>query len=141
MADQPCPGIVDGTCVHHEGEIARREGDRVRISDLKDEITENKRHVGHLLTFQNFVKGASFLGVVVLTGSYMYTYTHEVSSSLHIETNTSDIKELRRIVGDLKTDLAVTNTSFIALQEKISTTNSRLELLINILNEERHDKR
>lgn len=137
----PCTGMADGTCVHHEAEMTRREGDRVRISDVRDETCENRRLIGHLLTFQNFIKGASLLGMLVVIGGYTYTYTHEVSSNLRITTNTSDIKELRRIIGDLKTNLAVTNTSFIALQEKISTTNSRLEQLIDMMNEEHHDKR
>lgn len=131
--DSGCSMVTKGFCAQHGVQEERREIDRNRINDLIRDFKEYKRnnnlHVSRLCTFKNRVIGCSLLGILVITGSFAYTYTTHISSNV---TDQNFILKLERVAEDVSTNKV--NTAVLLSQ--LETTNNRLGEVIDLMNEQ-----
>jgi len=81
------------------------------------------------------------LGMIVITGCYIYTYTHIQSAENKYEIYDDKIDQLEGYINSVSTRLAVVDERYIALTAQISTLNERLSQLINIINNDRRVQR
>jgi hypothetical protein len=115
-----------------------------RLTNLKEEFLSHKNKIlkdtSSLCTFKNRMIGASLLGVLVVTGGYLYTYTREVSNgSRYLQTQAkidtinsrtqSRIDSVSFMVNDNRVKMAV-------LVSRLETTNSRLKEIIGLMRQE-----
>lgn len=125
-----CTVTEDGTCAMHGIEVERRKTDR-------DEIRRIRVHIGELLTFKNICIGLSFLGSLVITGGYVYTYTTSESLKSRQVVVESQVTGIGKDVADLNVEVAVVKTQYSSLSIQLSNLNGRLEQLIRMIAEER----
>ncbi len=128
-----CSVTEDGVCAMHGVEVERRKNHQRELDDIKADITKNNQHIGTLLTFKNLITGASLLGMLVLTGSYVYTYTHIESAELKHATWESELKSLDMRVNTLATRQAVIDDRYNTLVTRIDELSDRIYQLINSL--------
>ncbi len=128
-----CSVAEDGVCAMHGVEVERRKNHQRELDDIKADITNNKQHIGTLLTFKNLITGASLLGMLVLTGSYVYTYTHIESAELKHVAWESELKSLDMRVNTLATRQAVIDDRYNTLVTRIDELSDRIYQLINSL--------
>jgi len=131
---EKCSVAEDGVCAMHGVEIERRKTDRRDIDAVKREIEENNKHIGALLTFKNIAIGVSMLGMMVLTGGYLYTYSHIQTAEIKYGAYDLDIRSLDGRINSLSTRLAVVDERYMALTTQMATLNDRLGRLISIIN-------
>lgn len=132
-----CSVTEDGVCAMHGVEIERRTTDRRDLDAVKKDIEKNRQYIGALLTFKNIAIGVSVFGMMVLSGGYLYTYTHVQASEIKYREYAMDLKALDDKVNALSTRLAVVDERYIALTAQMATLNERLAELIAAMNANR----
>jgi hypothetical protein len=119
-----CRSTPDGVCGMHEVTEERRNSDRTRLTDLKTEFTNHKKsiylNISDLCTFKNRTLGVGVLALVVVLGSYTFTY-------LHIQRSDAASAVLKVKIEQLARDTFGNTTQMAVLVEKVETTNNRLK--------------
>ncbi|WP_028579448.1 hypothetical protein [Desulfogranum japonicum] len=137
MKIDKCSVTEDGTCAMHGVEVERRKNQSRELDDIKAAIARNNQHIGSLLTFKNLATGASLLGMMVLSGSYIYTYTHIESAELKHSTWEAELKRLDLRVSTMATRQAVIDDRYNTLVTRIEDLNDRIYQLINSIEDRR----
>ena len=144
-----CSVTTDGTCAMHGVEIERRKSDGKRLDRIEkhmDELIEFMstlkaldlgRNIGMLLTFMNRMLGLSVLGILFITGSYVYTYVHTVSADMYLERNVSSQRIMEDKLSEFRVQQAIIKTNYQAMVEKLDETNLQLAKLIVLMDRHR----
>lgn len=131
--NEGCSVIKDGVCAMHGAEIERRKSVQKNINDIEGDIKTNKKWISELLSFKNQVTGFSLLLSMILGGSYTYTYLHTTDAKLKYSMYESDIRNLRDSTANQRTQIAITNERYDAVNKQLSTMNRRLSQLVDLL--------
>ena len=118
-----------------------------KMEEKIDSHEPYKKHVSSLLTFKNKVIGVSFLGILVITGSYIYCFSNNINSiTTHsrledrIETQN---KEMINYIADLRSDLnqlAINqgriDEKYQFLTNQLDLANERLAKILEMMNKD-----
>lgn len=140
-----CNVAETGHCSVHGAEVARRRATDKSIEDLDQDIKENKKYIGELLTFKNTIQGQknviAGVAILIVVGSYYYTFIHSQESFIVHNTIMSEHRILRDRVAKQSVEIARGDERYLALMGELKQIDGRISHLIEALDMERSQRR
>jgi cytochrome bd-type quinol oxidase subunit 2 len=115
----PCTGV----------EVERRKNVSETISRMVGAVEALNANVGNLSGFKNLMIGVSFLGLLVLTGSYYFTADVKRDITLKQEATAVKLEVVTSQVANITTAVAVSEARHTAVLNQLEALNQYMKVI------------
>lgn len=122
-------GQNGGVCALHGVEVERRKNVSDTISRMVTAVEALNANVGNLSGFKNLMIGVSFIGILVLTGSYYFTADVKRDMSARQESTTVKQEIVTAQVANLATAVAVMEARHTAVLTQLEALNQYMKTI------------
>lgn len=122
-------GQNGGVCALHGVEVERRKNVSETISRMVGAVESLNSNVGNLSGFKNMMIGVSFLGLLVLSGSYYFTADVKRDISVKQEATAVKLEIVTAQVANIATAVAVSEARHNAVLSQLEALNQYMKTI------------